>query len=48
MGAISGFLINSLSSATAGTVHFFFMLAIMLYTMYFFLIHGGLVIDKVL
>jgi predicted PurR-regulated permease PerM len=48
VGAISGFLINSLSSATAGTVHFFFMLAIMLYTMYFFLIHGGLVIDKVL
>jgi predicted PurR-regulated permease PerM len=48
VGAISGFLINSLSSATAGTVHFFFMLAIMLYSMYFFLIHGGLVIDKVL
>jgi predicted PurR-regulated permease PerM len=45
---ISRFLINSLSSATAGTVHFLFMLMIMLYTMYFFLIDGSKVVDRIL
>jgi len=45
---ISRFLINNLSSATAGTVHFFFLLMIMLYTMYFFLMDGGKLVDKIL
>jgi len=48
VGAISGFLINNLSTATAGTVHFFFMMGIMLYAMYFFLINGGAIIDRIL
>lgn len=48
VGFASRFLINNLSSATAGTVNFFFMLMIMLYTMYFFLIDGGKLVDKIL
>lgn len=48
VSATSRFLINSLSSATAGTVNFFFMLMIMLYTMYFFLMDGGKLVDKIL
>lgn len=48
VSTISRFLINSLSSATAGTVHFFFMLMIMLYTMYFFLTDGGKLVDRIL
>jgi predicted PurR-regulated permease PerM len=48
VGAISGFLINNLSTATAGTVHFFFMMGIMLYAMYFFLINGREIIDRIL
>jgi predicted PurR-regulated permease PerM len=48
VGLISEFLIQSLSNATTGTLHFLFMLSIMLYTMYFFLIDGHLLVDKVL
>ena len=45
---LSRFLVNNLSQATAGTVQFFFMLFIMLYAMYFFLISGGRLIDRIL
>ena len=48
VGLVSGFLINSLSQATSGTVQFFFLLAIMLYTMYFFLIDGHKLLDRIL
>ena len=48
VGILSKFLINSLSNATTGTVHFLFMLMIMLYSMYFFLIDGGKLIDLIL
>jgi predicted PurR-regulated permease PerM len=48
VGFVSRFLINSLSSATAGTVHFLFLLMIMLYTMYFFLIDGSKLVDRIL
>ena len=48
VGTISKFLINNLSSATTGTVHFLFMLMIMLYSMYFFLIDGGKLLDRIL
>lgn len=48
VGVISRFVVNNLSSATVGTVHFFFMLMIMLYSMYFFLIKGGALVDKIL
>jgi len=40
VGGISGFLINSLSSATIGTVNFLFMIFVLLYAMFFFLMDG--------
>jgi predicted PurR-regulated permease PerM len=45
---LSRFLVNNLSTATAGTVQFFFMLFIMLYAMYFFLVGGGRLMDRIL
>jgi predicted PurR-regulated permease PerM len=48
VGGISGFLISRLSSVTLGTVNFIFMLFIMLYTMFFFLMDGDRLIDKIL
>jgi predicted PurR-regulated permease PerM len=48
VGYISGFLINRLRSATLGTVNFIFMLFIMLYTMFFFLMDGDKLINKIL
>ena len=48
MGGISGFLISRLQSVTLGTVNFLFMLFIMLYTMFFFLMDGDKLIDKIL
>jgi predicted PurR-regulated permease PerM len=48
VGGISGFLINRLSAVTVGTVNFLFMLFIMLYTMFFFLIDGHKLIEKML
>lgn len=48
VGGISEFLINSLSSATRGTVAFFFQLFVMLYAMFWFLMDGGAVLRKIL
>jgi len=48
VGYISGFLINRLQSVTLGTVNFIFMLFIMLYSMFFFLMDGKKLIDKIL
>jgi predicted PurR-regulated permease PerM len=48
VGGISGFLINRLSAVTLGTVNLLFMLFIMLYTMFFFLIDGHKLIEKIL
>jgi predicted PurR-regulated permease PerM len=48
VGHISGFLINRLRSVTLGTVNLIFMLFIMLYTMFFFLMDGQKLIDKIL
>lgn len=48
VGSVSRFLVNNLSAATSGTVQFFFMLAIMLYAMYFFLIDGDRLLDRIL
>jgi len=48
VSVLSKFLINNLSHATTGTVHFLFMLMIMLYSMYFFLMDGGKLIDLIL
>jgi len=48
VGIVSNFLINSLSSATRGTVNFFFMSFIFLYGMFFFLMDGHRFLDKIL
>ena len=48
IGSVSRFLINRLSSVTLGTVNFLFMLFVMLYTMFFFLIDGNKLIEKIL
>jgi predicted PurR-regulated permease PerM len=48
VGLLSKSLINNLSSATTGTVQFLFLLMIMLYSMYFFLIDGSKLIDRIL
>ncbi len=48
VGYLSQFLVNSLSTATAGTVQFFFMLSVMLYSMYFFLIDGKALLNRIL
>ena len=48
VGFLSKLLIGSLSAATTGTLNFLFMLAVMLYAMYFFLDQGGRLIDRIL
>jgi predicted PurR-regulated permease PerM len=48
VGFMSRFLINNLSNATAGTLNFFFMLFVMLYSMFFFLVDGSKIIDRML
>lgn len=48
VGMLSRFLVGSLSAATSGTLNFFFLLSVMLYSMYFFLIDGGKLLDKML
>jgi predicted PurR-regulated permease PerM len=45
---LSRFLINSVQTATTGTVQFLFMLGVMLYSMFFFLMHGGRLLDLIL
>jgi len=44
----SGFMIANLSAATTGTLQFLFMLGLMLYSMYFFLMDGGRLVDLIL
>lgn len=48
VGKISSFLIESLQAATVGTVNFLFMTLVMLYTMFFFLMDGEKLIQKIL
>jgi len=48
VGGVSSFLINSLSSATVGTVNFLFTIFVFLYTMFFFLIDGEKLLTKIL
>ena len=48
VGEISSFLINSLSSFTVGTISFLFTIFVLLYTMYFFLMDGDKLIEKIL
>ena len=48
VGSVSQFLITGLSSATVMTVNFVFKLFIFLYTMYFFLMDGDKVLDRIM
>ena len=48
VGAISKFLVDGLSSATLGTVHFVFMAFVLLYSMFFFLMDGDKFMRRVL
>jgi predicted PurR-regulated permease PerM len=48
VGVTSEFLIKRLRSITLGTVNFLFMLFVMLYTMFFFLMDGEKLINKIL
>ena len=48
VGLVSTFLINRLSSVTLGTINLLFMLFVMLYAMYFFLMDGDKLLDKIL
>jgi predicted PurR-regulated permease PerM len=48
VGAISKFLVDGLSAATLGTVHFVFMAFVMLYSMFFFLLDGDKFMKKIL
>lgn len=48
IGTISRFLINNLSTATMGAVNILFMAFAMLYTMFFFLMDGDKLLNKIL
>lgn len=48
VSTVGSFLVGSLAATTRGTVVFVFMLFVMLYSMYFFLLDGRLVLDKIL
>lgn len=48
VGSISGYLIDSLSAATRGTVNFLFTLFILLYSMFFFLMDGDKLLFRIL
>lgn len=45
---ISTFLVNSLSAGAVGTVNFIFMFFVFLYSSYFFLIDGRVLLDRIL
>lgn len=47
-GRTGTFLVNSLAATTRGTARFFFGLFIMLYALFFFLIDGRAILDKIL
>jgi predicted PurR-regulated permease PerM len=48
VSSISGYLINSLSAATKGTVNFLFTLFILLYSMFYFLMDGDKLLFRIL
>lgn len=47
-GGVSNWLVGALSDATVGTVNFFFLFFVTLYALYFFLIHGRAILDRIL
>jgi len=46
--SLSDWLVEALSDVTVGTVHFLFLFVVMLYALFFFLIHGGTVLERIL
>jgi len=48
VSALGGYVANGLSSVTSGTVNFFFLSFIFLFTMYYFLIYGKEYLNKLL
>jgi predicted PurR-regulated permease PerM len=48
VGTVGNFVVSSLSAATRGTVNFLFHAFILLYTMFFFLMDGGRILDRIL
>ncbi len=48
VSTLSQFLVNGLQAATMGTVNFIFMLFIFLYAMFFFLVDGDKLLEKIL
>jgi len=48
IGTASQFLVNNLQAATMGTMSFIFMIAILLYTMFFFFMDGHKLLEKIL
>jgi len=48
VSSISGYLINSLSAATKGTVNFLFTMFILLYSMFYFLMDGDKLLFRIL
>jgi len=48
VGSASRFLINGLQAATMGTVNFVLMLFLLLYAMFFFLVDGDKLLEKIL
>jgi predicted PurR-regulated permease PerM len=47
-GIVSNFLVNGLSAFTRGTVQFLFLSFVTLYALYFFLLDGGKLLERVL
>ncbi|UCG53835.1 MAG: AI-2E family transporter [Candidatus Latescibacterota bacterium] len=48
VGVVGNFLVNGLSATTRGTVSFFFHFSLMLYAMFFFLMDGRAILNKIL
>jgi predicted PurR-regulated permease PerM len=48
VGTVGNFIVASLSAATRGTVHFLFQFFLFVYTMFFFLMDGGRLLEKIL
>ncbi len=48
VGAVTQFFVNGLQAATMGTMNFIFTVSILLYAMFFFLMDGDKLLDKIL
>lgn len=48
VGTVGNFIVSSLSAATRGTVTFLFHFFLLIYSMFFFLMDGGRILDRIL